>query len=124
MLLMVLEAYVALIVFDAYLIRGRFKALYDRVRLCPLGNGQAEPGIAERICVAVDTACIWYRKEVLCLQRSAATTYLLKRHGVNAQLVVGAQQKPFRAHAWVEIDGRVVNDKPYMPEIYRVLDRC
>jgi hypothetical protein len=38
--------------------------------------------------------------------------------------VIGAQQMPFKAHAWVEVGSRVVNDKPYTPEIYQVLDRC
>ena len=78
----------------------------------------------ERICSAVDLACIWYWKEALCLQRSAATSCLLKSHGIFAQMVIGAQQLPFKAHAWVEVDGRVVNDKPYVPEMYTVLDRC
>ena len=36
----------------------------------------------------------------------------------------GVQKLPFKAHAWVEVDGRVVNDKPYMREMYTVLDRC
>ena len=124
MRLMVLKAYAALIAFDLYLSKGNFGALYDRVRLCPLRDRTPQPGTVESICAAMDTACIWYRKEVLCLQRSAATAYLLKKHGVTAQLVIGAQQKPFKAHAWVEVGGRVVNDKPYMPEIYGVLDRC
>ena len=35
-----------------------------------------------------------------------------------------AQQMPFKAHAWVEVEDRVVNDKPYTPEMYAVLDRC
>jgi hypothetical protein len=39
-------------------------------------------------------------------------------------MVIGAQVLPFKSHAWVEVDGRVVNDKPYIPEIYRVLERC
>ena len=39
-------------------------------------------------------------------------------------MVIGAKQMPFKAHAWVEVDGRVVNDKRYMPELYGVLDRC
>jgi hypothetical protein len=52
------------------------------------------------------------------------TACLLKQHGIAAQLVIGAQQMPFKAHAWVEVDGRVVNDKPYMSEIYAVLERC
>ncbi len=67
---------------------------------------------------------IAYWKQALCLQRSAATACLLKRYGVPAQMVIGARQIPFKAHAWVEVDGRVVNDKLYMPEIYAVLDRC
>ena len=43
---------------------------------------------------------------------------------VPAQMVIGSQQMPFRSHAWVEVEGRVVNDKPYMREMYAVLDRC
>jgi hypothetical protein len=39
-------------------------------------------------------------------------------------MVVGVQQIPFLAHAWVELEGRVVNDKPYMSEIYLTLSRC
>jgi hypothetical protein len=39
-------------------------------------------------------------------------------------MVRGVQQVPFLAHAWVELGGLVVNDKPYMPEIYSVLTRC
>jgi hypothetical protein len=39
-------------------------------------------------------------------------------------MVLGAQMLPFKSHAWVEVDGIVVNDKPYMLEIYQVLERC
>jgi hypothetical protein len=39
-------------------------------------------------------------------------------------MVIGARQIPFKAHAWVEVDGRVVNDKTYAAEIYAVLERC
>ena len=60
----------------------------------------------------------------MCLQRSAATTLLLRRHGLHAELVIGAQILPFKSHAWTEIGGVVVNDKPYMMDIYRVLERC
>ena len=121
---LVLQAYWKLIHFDLYLARGDFAALYDRVRKYPVGKTPPPPGATEKICSAVDMACIWYWKEAMCLQRSAATACLLKRHGVSAQLVIGAQQVPFKAHAWVEVDSRVVNDKPYTPEMYAVLDRC
>ena len=124
MLLLFLKAYCKLIRFDMGITRGGFDGLHSRIRNFPL-HTKAPPGdVIGRICSAVDTACIWYWKEVLCLERSAVTTCLLRQHGVAAKLVIGAQQKPFRAHAWVEVDGRVVNDKPYVPEMYRVLDRC
>ena len=121
---LVLRAYLRLIHFDLYLARGNFKALYDKVRRYPVRNAPPPPNAVEQICAAVDMACIWYWKEALCLQRSAATACLLKRYGVQAQMMIGAQQMPFKAHAWVEVQGRVVNDKPYMREMYAVLDQC
>jgi hypothetical protein len=121
---LVLKAYMKLIRFEFYLARANFRDLYDRVRNCPVARESPSADAVERICAAMDSACIWYWKEALCLQRSAATACLLKSYGVRAQLVIGAQQIPFKAHAWVEVDGRVVNDKPYTPEMYVVLDRC
>jgi Transglutaminase-like superfamily len=76
------------------------------------------------LCHAMDLACVFYFKPVKCRQRSAATTLLLRRHGWEAEMVIGAQILPFKSHAWVEINGVVVNDKPYMLEIYQVLEQC
>lgn len=121
---LVLKAYLNLIHFDLYLAWRNFAALYNKVRNNPVAARKPVPDAIDRIRSAVDMACIWYWKEVLCLQRSAATACLLKKYGVPAQMVIGAQQIPFKAHAWVEVDGRVVNDKPYTPEMYAVLDRC
>lgn len=121
---LVLKAYGRLIHFDLYLARGNFSALYERVRNYPVRKKRPSSRSIEEICAAVDMACIWYWKEALCLQRSAATACVLRDCGVPAQLVIGAQQMPFRAHAWVEVEGRIVNDKPYMYEMYAVLDRC
>ena len=119
-----LEAYFTIVVFDIYMARRDFASLYRKVRNCPLGAANPAVDTVDRVCAAVNLACIWYWKEVLCLQRSAATTCLLRKYGVPAQMVIGAQLIPFKAHAWVEVDARVVNDKPYTPEIYAVLDRC
>jgi hypothetical protein len=79
---------------------------------------------AEALCRTVDLACVFYFKPVLCLQRSAVTTILLRRYGYAAELVIGVQVLPSRSHAWVEIDGAVVNDKPYMRDLYKVLECC
>jgi hypothetical protein len=73
---------------------------------------------------AIDLACVFYLHRVLCLQRAAATTILLRRHGVSAEMIVGIKQFPFRSHAWVEVEGSIANDKPYLREIYQELQRC
>ena len=121
---LVLQAYIKLIFFDLYLARGNFEALYRKVRSYPLQKKAPAPQSIAQICHAMDIATIWYWKQAQCLQRSAATTCLLRRHGVPAEMIIGAQQLPFKAHAWVEVERQVVNDKPYMREMYAVLDRC
>jgi hypothetical protein len=123
-MLLFLQAYVQLLLVEPYLRKQDFKGLYERVRRCGMRCAGEEPSSVSRICEAMDLACIWYWRQALCLQRSAALTRLLRRHGIAANLVIGAQQIPFRAHAWVEVDGRVVNDKAYMSEVFAVLDRC
>jgi Transglutaminase-like superfamily len=122
--LLVLQAYSKLIHFDLYLARGSFATLYQKVRNYPVRSSASLPDVTESICAAFDMACIWYWKEVLCLQRSAATACMLRRYGVPARMMIGAQQMPFKAHAWVEVDGNVVNDRHYMREMYAVLDQC
>ncbi len=122
--LLVLRAYVSLLRLEIPLARGNFAAIYDSVRKHPCRRTNSVEDPTERVCSAVDLACVWYWKQVLCLQRSAATVRLLRDRGVPAQLVIGAQQMPFKAHAWVEVQGQVVNDRSYTGEMYAVLDRC
>jgi hypothetical protein len=119
-----LKAYLKLIHFDLFLARGDFAALYEKVRNSRLVRQVPAPDALERICTAVNMACVWYWKRPLCLQRSAATACLLKRYGVPAQMVIGAQQMPFKAHAWVEVSGRIVNDNPSIRSLYAVVDVC
>ena len=124
MLVLFIQAYWALIRCDLHLAQRDFAGLHGRVRNSPVNNKESSTDAMEKVCAAVDRACIWYWKEALCLQRSAATALLLKRHGVSAQMVIGIQDMPFRAHAWVEVDGFVVNDRPYVREVYSPLDQC
>ena len=99
-----LTAYLRLVQFDFYIIRGDFEKLYRRVRSEPIRKYPVSTTHLEHICSAMDMACIWYWKEVRCLQRSAATTCLLRKFGAPAEMVIGAQQLPFQAHAWVEVE--------------------
>ena len=91
---LILRAYLSLIYFDFCLSRGDFNMLCEKVRQSALG-GQVRSDV-ERVCTAVDMACIWYWKHVLCLQRSAATACLLRRNGIPAELVARRRTWPPR----------------------------
>ena len=125
MLILVLKAYFHLVRFEVLLRSANFEMLHRRIRNYPTAFPRAN-GLqnAVRICSAMDMACVFYWKQVLCLQKSAATVCLLRRCGIPAQMVIGAQKLPFKAHAWVESGGQVINDKPYLPKFYGILDRC
>lgn len=102
-----------------------FKILNDIVRREEVRSRPSQEIVdSALLCHSMDVACVFYFKRVICLQRSAATTLLLRHQGWEAEMVIGAQILPFKSHAWVEIKGTVVNDKPYMLDIYRVLERC
>ena len=103
-----------------------FTALYELVRyevvLFLMGSGRilsqlkrqsisAPTGgkeMEKTICDVVLLATCFYWKPVLCLQRAVCTARLLRKHGINARLVIGYRPSPFFSHAWVEVDGRVV----------------
>lgn len=118
------EAFRELLRLEYPLRRNNFAAIYDRVRKTSVGVRRPTSPDAPEICRAVDAAAALYLHRVLCLQRSAATVRLLRKHGFPARMVIGVQQLPFAVHAWAELDGTVINDKPYIPEMYSVLDRC
>jgi len=119
----VLESYLLLLQIEFVMNFGGLQPLYRGVRKARVENSRpVRSALAESLCHAMDLACVLYAKRVLCLQRSAATTLLLRRHGICAELILGAQTVPFKSHAWVEVAGVVVNDRPYMREIYQVLE--
>jgi len=124
MLWIVAKALFYLIRTDLFMHRRGIAALHVVLtQMSPSNN--VPPGYrSDQICRAADIASVLYFKKVLCLQRSAATTMLLRRHGFAAELVIGARIVPFKSHAWVELDGVVLNDKPYTPGLYTELERC
>jgi Transglutaminase-like superfamily len=73
------------------------------------------------MCRAFALATCLYWKPVRCLQRSTCLVRLLRHHGVLARLVIGYRAVPFFSHAWVEVDGRIVDDSPVYQQRLRVL---
>jgi hypothetical protein len=109
---------------DYFLLRNDFAALHTKVHLLPVANRRVQLDASQQICRSVAEACTWYPKESLCLQRSSVAVILLRRYGIPAEMVIGAQRSPLRAHAWVEVEGRVINDRPEVQAAYLVVDRC
>jgi hypothetical protein len=77
-------------------------------------RGSARPATvaeAQRALDAVLAASLRCRGEY-CLQRSIATALLCRLTGSWPELRIGAQPRPFRAHAWVSVDGSAVGELP------------
>jgi hypothetical protein len=119
-----LGALFGLLTYDVVAALCRFETMHSIVKHWAIAPSKDGTHTIDQVCNAVNYACIWYPKQVLCLQRSFVTTYLLRRHGVEAEMVVGAQKIPFRAHAWVEVNGGPVNERSDVQATYSVWDRC
>ena len=84
---LVLRSYVLVVKVDLLMRFRSLRAIHSLVR-----NQRVTPRSSDRrpaveaICRAVGLACVFYVKPVLCLQRSAATTVLLRRCGWDARL--------------------------------------
>ncbi|MFT3727874.1 MAG: lasso peptide biosynthesis B2 protein [Terricaulis sp.] len=65
----------------------------------------------------------WLPWRYVCLFNSLCLSRFLLEHGVAADLVIGVRARPFAAHAWVELEGRVLDpgneDCPSFVEIAR-----
>jgi hypothetical protein len=118
------KALLGLLAFDLFRFGKSFTRIYFFVREWTIASGLSPADTVEHVCQAVNRACVWYPKRVLCLQRSAITTCLLRSCGVDAQMVFGAQRVPFKAHAWTEVNGCVINERRDVRHAYLIWDRC
>jgi transglutaminase superfamily protein/coenzyme PQQ synthesis protein D (PqqD) len=117
-------AFIGLTFFDLLLKTSGFESLVNKVKNWPLARHRVGDDLAiKRVKKAVDRAQMYYPKKAMCLQHSAVTTCLLRRSGVNAEMVLAAIDFPVKAHAWSEVDGKVVNDSQSVKSRYRELKR-
>ena len=120
----ILEAYARLIAHDAFMSRHDFAALHERIKGFPLKTKQPGCNTIEFVCRALDLACAFYPKRALCLQRSSVLVTMLRKRGVSSHMIIGAQKLPFKAHAWVEVGGEIINDRLVSRERFLVLEVC
>jgi Transglutaminase-like superfamily/Coenzyme PQQ synthesis protein D (PqqD) len=119
-----LTAFVGLFAFDLLVKFAGFDALIKKVESWPTAEPRkTHREICRRVRTTVDRAQMYYPKKAMCLQHAAVVTCLLRRRGVPAQLVLGAQEFPPKAHAWSEVMNEVVSDSPRVKGKYRELRR-
>lgn len=81
-------------------------------------SGPGSPAACQRateLALAVERAAEYGLFRPSCLVRSMAILKLLRRSGIaRAELRVGVRKREdqLEAHAWVELDGRVLGDRP------------
>jgi hypothetical protein len=118
------QALIGLIAYDALNAACSFRTLHGLLKNRPVDTPTGNDKSIERVCETVNHACIWYPKRALCLQRAFVTTWLLRKQGINASMVLGAQRLPFKAHAWVEVGGKAINERSDVQTTYAVWERC
>jgi hypothetical protein len=118
---LVVRALFELARFDLVYARRGFAGVHRPLTRHRTGVTPFDSSVTSAVCAAIATASCFYWKPVLCLQRSVCTVRLLRRYGAPARLVIGYRPVPFLSHAWVEVDGRVVNDSPAYQQRLRVL---
>jgi hypothetical protein len=121
---LLVKALISFAAFDGMGFSDDFAAMCQFVRDWPVAPGPPDNETVNRVCKAVNYASVWYPKRVLCLQRSAVTTCLLRACGVPAQMVMGAQKFPFKAHAWTEVNGSPINERRDVRKVYLLWERC
>ena len=62
---------------------------------------------------------------ITCLARSTTLWWFLRRQGIASEIRIGVNQQEgdFHAHAWVEADGIVLNDKPDIHQQYSAFEK-
>ena len=122
----------------AFLVRRfRFKDLLNWMdSKIPQGGGidqQREPAVqqAHRVTRLFLRALYYSPIKGKCLSQSLVLWHLLKRKGIQSELRIGVRKKDdrlslatdnFDAHAWVEFQGEVLNDRPDVYENFAVIN--
>lgn len=123
-LLIIIEAVAELAFHDLFVRIATFETLLLRIKSIPLPIKSQPDDPTDIVCECLSVACGLYPVRTLCLKRSYVLVRMLRRRGVPAMIVIGVQTLPFKAHAWVTVEGRVVDDMLATREHFTVLETC
>ena len=105
-----------------------YQNLYQRLaKLIPLKDpAPAEVTLvrAAQTAAVVELAADGRLANATCLRRSLVLWYLLRRDGIDSDLRLGVRKQGSGVfgHAWVEIDGTVINDEPDVIRQYTLME--
>ena len=75
--------------------------------------------ISKTVQIAQKAFLFYFKPQTKCLERSLVICSLLRQLGIPAQFCIGCPKyPPFDFHAWVECEGRVVNDFDSIKDTY------
>lgn len=106
----------------------RWKDLVEKVSLTDRPPQSLHPAaqleMARRITRAVRSSELHGPATPNCLERSMTLWWLLRRDGIEGELHIGARKSGplLEAHAWVELDGQVLNDSVEVHNHYARFD--
>lgn len=121
---MIVRALFELLRYDVVNLVSGFSGVYCSLRTTEQNHrAVAKPEIIKLLTQANSIALSLYWKPAACLQRSMAQARVMRSYGVNAEVVIGCQLQPFFGHAWVEVDGKVINDSQAYRRMLYVFDR-
>jgi hypothetical protein len=124
MFFLVLRILIDLTIYDFFRLGHNFAQNHKVVKEQRVASTTPPADDVERVCRAFNYACVIYPKRVRCLQASTVITRRLRKRGTDAQMALGSQKIPFKAHAWVEVDGKPINERKPVQQIYLVWERC
>lgn len=101
-------------------IQGILDAIKSRVTRNKMVNQPDEKEI-EKLIAAVDAASILYPKKTFCLSWAATFTLMALKNCWPCKLVIGVQANPFYAHAWAQIENKVIHDDPVIAEVLSII---
>jgi hypothetical protein len=123
MMLLVMQAFKELILYEFLTKFGGFPRVRKFVKRTNRSDRAPERDTVKKVVDAVDIAGCFYVRQVMCLHRSFAATRLMRKMGVDAELIIATRPLPFLSHAWVEVDNEIVNDKKGYKRKLLVMER-
>lgn len=124
---LVIHAYYLLFIIDWRLKSHSFEAvlqwLNDKSRGArPLRDLDADRIAIQQVRDAIGRATkFYYRTRRDCLPNAMLAYYLMKKRGIAVKFCIGVTKFPFKGHAWVEYEGKVVYTTPASLWKYRAI---